>query len=130
MSVAVACFQAVHFIGLPECTTSLAQAAIYMAISPKSNRIYRAYEKAREEALRDPDLSVPFKLRNPVTSFMKEAGYGKDYHYAHDSPTGFFLESYLPESLQDQLFYLPSSFGKERKIKEYLEALWKREYPN
>lgn len=135
MNVAVACFQAVHFIGMPECTTSLAQAAIFLAISPKSNRIYTAYEKAKAEAERNPDTAVPFTLRNAVTPFMKEAGYGKDYHYPPafpsregDTPDGFFDESYLPEGLQDVLFYVPSLHGKEKKVKEYLEALWKREY--
>jgi len=129
MSVAVSCFQAAHYIGLPECTTSLAQAAVYMAIAPKSNRIYVAYESAKKEVARNPDLPVPFRLRNPVTPFMKESGYGKDYLYPHDSDTGFIREPYLPESLQEQRFYVPSFIGKEKKIREYLESIWKRTYP-
>ncbi|HNR63390.1 MAG TPA: replication-associated recombination protein A [Thermotogota bacterium] len=129
MGVAVSCFQAVHFIGLPECTTSLAQAAVYMAIAPKSNRIYLAYDSAKKEVARNPDLPVPFRLRNAVTPFMKESGYGKDYHYPHDSESGFVLEPYLPESLQEQRFYVPSFIGKEKKIREYLETIWKRVYP-
>ncbi len=128
MGIAVSAFQACKFIGMPECSTSLAQAAVYMAISPKSNRIYLAYNEAAEEVSRHPDLPVPLKLRNPVTKFMKDSGYGKDYHYAHSHKNAFWFESYLPEGMEDVLFYKPSDFGKEKKIKEYLEKLWKREY--
>ncbi len=128
MPVAVSCFQAVKYIGMPECTTSLAQACVYMAVSPKSNRLYLAYKKAAEDVKRHPDRPVPLKLRNAVTKFMKHAGYGKDYRYAHDEPGTFILESYLPEELENVIFYRPSSIGREQKVKERLEKLWKRTY--
>ena len=128
MSVAVACFQAVSYIGMPECTTSLTQACVYMAVSPKSNRIYLAYKKASDDVIRHPDRPVPLKLRNAVTKFMKHSGYGKDYRYAHDEPGSFILESYLPEELENVIFYRPKMAGREQKVKERLEKLWKRTY--
>ncbi|HRW34725.1 MAG TPA: replication-associated recombination protein A [Thermotogota bacterium] len=128
MPVAVSCFQAVQYIGMPECTTSLTQACVYMAVSPKSNRLYLAYKKAADDVKRHPDRPVPLKLRNAVTKFMKHAGYGKDYRYAHDEPGAFIMESYLPEELENVIFYRPSSIGREQKVKERLEKLWKRTY--
>jgi putative ATPase len=128
MSIAVSCFQAVKYIGMPECTVSLTEACVYMSVSPKSNRLYMAYQKAQDDVKRHPDRPVPFKLRNAVTKFMKHAGYGKDYHYAHDEPGGFILESYLPEELENVIFYRPSSHGREQRVKERLEKLWKRTY--
>jgi len=104
MSVAVAAFQASKFIGMPECTTSLAEAAVYMAVSPKSNRIYLAYKKAATEVQRHPDRPIPLKLRNAVTKLMKDMGYGKEYKYAHDESDAFVLESYLPEDLENIIF--------------------------
>ncbi|MFP4462057.1 MAG: replication-associated recombination protein A [Thermotogota bacterium] len=128
MSVAVACFQAVKYIGMPECTISLTEACVYMSVSPKSNRLYLAYKKAQVDVKRHPDRPVPLKLRNAVTKFMKQAGYSKDYRYAHDEPGSFILESYLPEELENVIFYRPSSHGREQKVKERLEKLWKRTY--
>ncbi len=128
MSVAVAAFQASKFIGMPECTTSLAEAAVYMAVSPKSNRIYLAYKKAATEVQRHPDRPIPLKLRNAVTKLMKDMGYGKEYKYAHDESDAFVLESYLPEDLENIIFYRPSSFGKESRVKDKLETIWKRTY--
>jgi putative ATPase len=128
MSIAVAAFQAAKFIGMPECTTSLAQAAVYMAVSPKSNRVYLAYKKAQKEVQRHPDKPIPLKLRNAVTKFMKDIGYGKEYKYVHDERDAFVLESYLPEDLENVIFYRPSAFGKENRVKDKLETLWKRKY--
>jgi len=128
MIVAVSAFQACKFIGMPECSTSLAQAAVYMAVSPKSNRVYMAYNEAVEEVKRRPDIPVPLKLRNPVTKFMKDSGYGKDYHYAHSENNAFYLDSYMPEGMEDVLFYKPSDYGREKKIKTHLENIWKRDY--
>ncbi len=128
MSIAVACFQAVKYIGMPECATSLCQASVYMSVSPKSNRIYLAYKKAEDDVKRHPDRPVPLKLRNAVTKFMKQSGYGKDYRYPHDAKDAFLLETYLPEELENVIFYRPSSKGREQKVKERLEKLWKRTY--
>jgi len=128
MGVAVAAFQAANFIGMPECNTSLTQAAVYMAVSPKSNRLYLAYKGARDEVKRHPDTPVPLKLRNPVTNLMSEMDYGRGYRYAHDEPNAFVLESYLPERLSDVVFYRPSGHGREKRVRERLEQLWKRTY--
>jgi putative ATPase len=128
MTVAVAAFEASKFIGMPECSTSLAEAAIYMAVSPKSNRVYLAYKKARSEVQRHPDKPIPLKLRNAVTKLMKDMGYGKAYKYAHDEKEAFVLESYLPEDLENVIFYRPSPYGKESRVKDKLETIWKRTY--
>ncbi|HPE68551.1 MAG TPA: replication-associated recombination protein A [Thermotogota bacterium] len=129
MLLAVQAFQASHFIGMPECTTSLAQAALYLAIAPKSNRVYKAYGLAKEQVERHPQTPVPLKLRNPVTAFLKSQGYGADYHYPHEEKGAFRRESCLPEEIEGVLFYVPSERGKEKKIREYLSRIWVRDYP-
>ena len=84
LTVAVAAKDAVHFIGMPEGNTALAQAAIYLATAPKSNAVYEAYSQAAADAQRDVAEPVPLHLRNAPTKLMKELDYGKGYKYAHD----------------------------------------------
>ena len=84
LTVAVAAKDAVHFIGMPEGNTALAQAAIYLATAPKSNAVYEAYNRAAEDAHRDVAEPVPLHLRNAPTRLMKELDYGKGYRYAHN----------------------------------------------
>jgi putative ATPase len=122
--IAMAAQQAVHFIGMPEGNLALAQAVLYLATSPKSNSLYTAYSRVKEDVEKTRNDPVPLHLRNAVTGLMKKIGYGKDYKYAHNYPGHFVTERYLPESLQNKRYYLPSEQGYELKIKERLQAWW------
>ncbi|MDI3471889.1 MAG: putative ATPase [Thermotogaceae bacterium] len=122
--IAVAAYQATQFIGMPECTTALAEAVIYLSVCPKSNSVYEAYEKAADIARKTANEDVPFKLRNPVTELMKNMGYGKGYKYVHDFENGFVVDNYLPEKLKGMVFYYPNDRGTEKNIKKRLEDLW------
>ena len=119
--VSVSAMQAFHFIGLPEGNLALAQAAVYLATAPKSNSIYTAYQKVQKDVREMENLPVPLHLRNPVTSLMKDLGYGKDYKYPHDHPDHFVEEEYLPENLRGKIYYHPSDQGFENEIKKRLE---------
>ena len=121
LQVALAAKEAFHFIGLPEGKLSLAQAAIYLATSPKSNSLYRAYEEAEKEVSRSGPLPVPLYLRNAPTSMMKGMGYGRGYRYPHDDQDKIVEQDYLPEGIRERTFYRPTTEGMERKIKERLE---------
>jgi putative ATPase len=115
LSVAVAAKEAVHFIGLPEGNTALAQAAIYLARAPKSNAVYVAYGEAAEAAAREVAEPVPLHLRNAPTPLMKQLDYGKGYKYAHDEPAGVADMDCLPPSHKGRKFYRPSGRGEERE---------------
>jgi len=115
LSVAVAAKDAVHFIGLPEGNTALAQAAIYLARAPKSNAVYVAYGEAAEAAAREVAEPVPLHLRNAPTPLMKQLDYGKGYKYAHDEPAGVADMDCLPPSHKGRKFYRPSGRGEERE---------------
>ena len=115
LSVAVAAKDAVHFIGLPEGNTALAQAAIYLARAPKSNAVYVAYLEAAEAAKNEVAEPVPLHLRNAPTTLMKQLDYGKGYKYAHDEPAGIADMECLPPSHKGRKFYRPSGRGEERE---------------
>jgi len=125
LSIAIDAYQASDFIGMPECTTALAEAVIYCAVAPKSNSAYLAYLNAAKEARDNPFEEVPLKIRNAPTNLMKEMGYSQGYVYPHDVEGAFLMENYLPERLKGHVFYTPSNRGVEAKIKERLETLWK-----
>ncbi|RPJ82322.1 MAG: replication-associated recombination protein A, partial [Acidobacteria bacterium] len=122
LAVAVAAKDAVHFIGMPEGNTALAQAVIYMATAPKSNAVYAAYQGAAEDALKDEAEPVPLHLRNAPTRLMKSLDYGKGYRYAHDEADAVTGMDCLPERLQGRKFYQPADRGFEKEIKRRLEA--------
>jgi putative ATPase len=119
--VAMAVQQAVHFIGMPEGNLALAEAVVYLSTAPKSNSLYQAYSQVQEELKKGLSESVPLHLRNPVTSLMKNIGYGKDYKYAHDYPGHFVKQQNLPDSLKGKHFYIPSDQGYEKQILERLK---------
>jgi putative ATPase len=125
LAIAVAAKDAVHFIGMPEGNTALAQAVIYLATSPKSNAIYRAYLQAAEDAMRDVAEPVPLHLRNAPTPLMKQLDYGKHYQYAHDEPDAVTDMECLPPSLQGRHYYTPSSRGFETEIERRLND-WRK----
>jgi putative ATPase len=122
--VAMAAQQAVHFIGLPEGNLALAQAAVYLATAPKSNSLYRAYGKVKDDVERTRNEPVPLHLRNPVTRLMKGLGYGKGYKYAHEHPGHFVRQQHLPDSLKDKTYYEPSDQGFEKTVAERLREWW------
>ncbi len=124
LTIAVAAKDAVHFIGMPEGNTALAQAAIYLATAPKSNAVYAAYGAAAEAAKNDIASPVPLHLRNASTKLMKQLDYGKGYQYAHDEPDAVASMDCLPENLQGREFYKPTDYGFEKEIRKRL-AWWK-----
>jgi putative ATPase len=127
LSVAVAAKDAVHFIGMPEGNTALAQAAIYLATAPKSNAVYRAYLGAAEAASQEVAEPVPLHLRNAPTKLMKALEYGKGYRYAHDEEEGIAsgMEC-LPPAHKNRRFYLPTNRGFEAELRRRLEEWRKR----
>jgi putative ATPase len=124
LTVAVAAKDAVHFIGMPEGNTALAQAAIYLATAPKSNAVYRAYLDAAEAALQEIAEPVPLPLRNAPTRLMKQLEYGKGYRYAHDEPEGVADMECLPPAQRGRQFYHPTDRGYEHQIRERIKE-WK-----
>jgi len=124
LSLAVAARDAVHFVGLPEATLNLSQAATYLACAPKSNASCLAYGNARRAVQERGALPVPMRLRNAPTGLLKELGYGKEYRYPHDAPGAYVPETYLPEPLAEARFYEPTDRGREREIRERL-ARWR-----
>jgi putative ATPase len=121
LQIAVAAKDAVHFLGMPEGNTALAQAVTYMAAAPKSNAVYRAYGAAAEDATKDVASPVPLHIRNAPTTLMKQLGYGHGYRYAHDEAEGVAPMSCLPAHLEGRRYYQPTDRGLEAKIKEALD---------
>jgi putative ATPase len=118
--VAMAAQQAFHFIGLPEGELALAQAAVYLAVAPKSNSLYVGYGKVKEVINSKGYLPVPLHIRNAPTKLMKELDYGKNYKYAHDYDDAYVPQEYLPEEIKGLIFYQPKGTGFEKTIKERL----------
>ena len=120
LMVTVAAQQAFHFLGRPEGDLALAEAAVYLATAPKSNSLYKAYGKAKQEAEDKGNLPVPLPLRNAPTGLMRQLGYGRGYRYPHDYSEAHVPMSYLPEDLQDLRFYEPTNRGFEETVGERL----------
>jgi putative ATPase len=120
--VAMAAKEAVHFIGMPEGNTALAQAVVYLATAAKSNAIYAGYQQASGDALRDVAEPVPLHLRNAPTRLMKQLDYGKGYQYAHDEREAIAAMECLPEALRGRRYYRPTERGFEKEIKRRLDA--------
>jgi putative ATPase len=125
LSLAVAAKDAVHFIGMPEGNTALAQTAIYLATAPKSNAVYRAYAEAAEAAGKEVAEPVPLHLRNAPTKLMKALNYGRHYRYAHDEPEGVADMQCLPPAHQGRQFYKPTDRGFEREVQRRLDE-WRK----
>jgi putative ATPase len=126
LSIAVAAKDAVHFVGMPEGNTALAQAAIYLATAPKSNAVYRAYLDAAEAAAQEVAEPVPLHLRNAPTRLMKDLEYGKGYRYAHDEAKGIAEEmECLPPAHKGRRFYEPTDRGFEAEVRRRLQQ-WRR----
>jgi putative ATPase len=122
LTLAVAAKDAVHFIGMPEGNTALAQAVIYLATAPKSNAVYAAYSQAAADAQRDVAQPVPLHLRNAPTPLMKALDYGKGYKYAHNEEGAVADMSCLPPALEGRKYYDPTDRGFEKEIKRRLDG--------
>ena len=130
LELAVAAYQACHFIGMPECTVHLTQAVVYLSLAPKSNALYTAYNAARRDALSQMAEPVPLVLRNAPTRLMKELDYGKGYQYAHDAEDRLTAMQCLPDSLADRTYYHPTDQGLEPRFKARLDQIrdWKNRH--
>jgi putative ATPase len=123
LRLALAARETYHVLGSPEGELALAEATLYLAVAPKSNRVYAAYGAARAAARETPAEAVPLHIRNAPTALMKELGHGDGYAYDHDWPDGVAPQSYLPESLADSRFYEPSDRGREAAIGERMKRI-------
>ena len=121
LSVALAAKDAYHFLGSPEGELALAEATIYLATAPKSNRAYAAFGEAQQAAQAHPAEPVPLHIRNAPTGLMKDLGYGAGYKYAFDSEQAYIPQEYLPDALRGASWYAPTDFGYEKTIKERME---------
>ncbi len=128
--VAVAAFEAVEKVGMPECAIPLAEATLYIAGAPKSNSAYLALKRAREWLRRHPGAPVPLHLRNPVTGLMRREGFGKGYRYPHDFPGHFVHQVYLPKGMERADIYYPAEEGQEKFLAGRLRRLWKDAKPH
>ncbi len=130
LEIAVAAYQACHFIGMPECSVHLTEAVVYMSLAPKSNAMYMAYEHAKKDALTMLAEPVPLVIRNAPTKLMKELDYGKGYKYAHLEKDKLSVMQCLPDSLAGREYYRPTEEGIEARYKARLEEIreWKKEH--
>ena len=128
LEIAIAAYQACHFIGMPECSVNLTEAVIYMSLAPKSNAMEVAYNTAKTDAIREIAEPVPLVIRNAPTKLMRELNYGKGYQYAHDTEEKLTNMQCLPDSLLGREYYCPTEQGLEAKYKAKLEKIkeWKR----
>ena len=130
LELAVAAYQACHWIGMPECSVHLAEAVVYLSLAPKSNAVYTAYERAKKDALTMLAEPVPLVIRNAPTRLMKELHYGKGYQYAHDAEDKLTDMQCLPDSLAGRTYYRPTQEGTEARIAARLAEIkaWKRRH--
>ena len=127
LPLCIAAYQACHFNGMPECDVNLAEAVVYLSLAPKSNALYVACEEVKKDIREKPLEPVPLHIRNAPTKLMENLHYGEGYVYAHDTEEKLTKMTCLPDSLADRRYYLPAGQGKEKAIKERLEAIlnWK-----
>lgn len=130
LEIAVAAYQACHFIGMPECSVNLTHAVIYLSMAPKSNAMELAYNEAKADAIQHLNEPVPLQIRNAPTKLMGELGYGKGYQYAHDTKEKMAAMQCLPDGLKDKSYYHPTEQGLEARYKERLRQIkaWKKEH--
>lgn len=130
LEIAVAAYQACHFIGMPECSVNLTHAVIYLSMAPKSNAMELAYNEAKADAVQHLNEPVPLQIRNAPTRLMGELGYGKGYQYAHDTKEKMAAMQCLPDGLKDRSYYHPTEQGLEARYKERLRQIkaWKKEH--
>lgn len=125
LQVAVAAYQACHFLGMPECDVHLTHAVVYLSLAPKSNALYKACEECKKDVRTRRAEPVPMQIRNAPTGLMKELGYGKGYEYAHDTEEKLTHMQCMPDSLKDRVYYHPTGQGEEKKAAQRLEEIRK-----
>lgn len=127
IEITTSIYQACHFIGMPECSVHLSHAVTYLALAPKSNALYMAYEQAKLDAQTMMAEGVPLHLRNAPTKLMKDLNYGKNYQYAHDHEDKLTNMICLPEALKDRRYYIPTAMGSEQRVQERMKQIqdWK-----
>lgn len=123
LQMAVAVYQACHFLGMPECDVHLTHAVVYLAMAPKSNALYSACEACKADIKELPAEPVPLQICNAPTDLMKKLDYGKGYIYAHDTEEKLTKMQCLPESLAGRRYYRPTKEGAERQVRERLEEI-------
>lgn len=130
LQIAIAGYQACHFLGMPECSVHLTHVVTYLSLSVKSNALYTAYEAAKKDAIHSFAEPVPLHLRNAPTKLMKELDYGKGYQYAHHFSSKLTAMTCLPEKMKDVTYYHPTDSGSEIKVKQRLQQIkkWKKEH--
>ena len=126
--LANAFFDAVHKVGFPEARIILSETTVYLAGSQKSNSAYLAIDKALGVVKQTGNLPVPLHLRNAPTQLMKKLDYGKNYQYPHDFEHNFIEQQYLPDELKEESIWQSQNNGLERKMKEWLSGLWKKNF--
>jgi len=125
LSLTLAAKEAYDFLGSPEGELALAQATLYLALAPKSNAAYTAYNDARADVNERPTEPVPLHIRNAPTGLMKDLGYGRDYQYAHDAPDARVDQEHLPDALRGRQYYRPTDRGLEAELGRRLDE-WRR----
>ena len=127
LQLAVAAYQACHFLGMPECDVHLAHAVVYLSMAPKSNALYVACEDCKADIKELPAEPVPLHICNAPTEMMRDLDYGKGYIYAHDTEEKLARMECLPEVLAGKRYYRPGGQGKEQQVKERLKEIleWK-----
>ena len=124
MQIALAAWDCYTRVGAYEGERAIAQAVIYLAVAPKSNAVYTAFNQAKKLVKETADYDVPEHLRNAPTALMKSLGYGEEYRYAHNEPNAYAAgENYFPPELSETVFYIPSERGMEKQIKEKMAWL-------
>ena len=124
LALALDAAQAYERLGSPEGELALAQALVYLAMVPKSNAVYAAFNEVRDFIRSDGSRPVPLRLRNAPTRLMKELGYGSGYRYAHDEPDALAAgETYLPDGVRSPGWYRPTDRGLEAKVAQRLQEL-------
>ena len=121
LAMALSAKESYDFLGSPEGELALAQAVVYLASAPKSNRVYAAFTAVTREVEKSPHEPVPLHIRNAVTSLMKDIGYGKDYEYAHDNALSTTDMETLPERLKGRKFYEPGTLGFEKVVRQRMD---------
>ena len=128
LPLAVAAYQACHYIGMPECNVHLTEAVVYLALAPKSNAMEVAYNEAAADAREHMAEPVPLVIRNAPTKLMKDLDYGKGYQYAHDTAAKVTSMQCMPDNLLGRVYYRPYGLGNEKELKERNERIkeWKK----
>lgn len=121
LKLAIAARDAYHMLGSPEGELALAEVVVYLALAPKSNALYAAYEKARKHAQKTPHLDPPKIILNAPTQLMKDLGYGEGYAYDHDTEKGFSGQNYFPDEMKRETYYQPVERGFERELKKRID---------